>query len=66
MPEFVIDRERIQRLIEDEDAQVVDVLPRPEYEYAHLPGAIHVPLKSFDPSGLDRERPVVVYCNDFL
>lgn len=65
MPEFVVDRERIRELL-DAGAQIVEVLPRAEYEYAHLPGAVHVPLKSFDPSGLDPDRPTVVYCNNFL
>lgn len=58
-------RDEVQRLMAD-GAQVVEVLPRDEYDWAHLPGALHVPLKQFDPSGLDRARPVVVYCNDFL
>lgn len=58
-------RADVQRLM-DEGAEIVEVLPRPEYEWAHLPGAIHNPLKRFDPSLLDPGRPVVVYCNDFL
>lgn len=65
MPEFVVDRDRIRALI-DHGAEVVEVLPRPEYEYAHLPGAVHVPLKSFDPSDLDPRRSTIVYCNNFL
>lgn len=65
MPRSLLDREEVRRLV-DEGARVVDVLPRPEYEYAHLPGAVHVPLEAFDPSPLARDRPVVVYCNDFL
>ena len=50
-------------------AQLVEVLPEPEFAEAHLPGAANVPLKQLDAhttAGLDRERPVVVYCWDSL
>lgn len=49
-------------------AQLVEVLPTAEYEWAHLPGAISLPLKTLDEGmgQLIRSRPVVVYCNDTL
>lgn len=51
-------------------AQVVEVLPRQEYEELHLPGALHLPLKELDAGRagalLDRSRTVVVYCWDGL
>ncbi len=50
-------------------AQLVEVLPRAEYEEQHLPGAIGLPLKELDAdtaSGLDRGRPVIVYCWDSI
>ncbi len=53
----------------DRGAQLVEVLPQDEYEEAHLPGAIHIPLKSLDAettARLDGDRPVVVYCWDYL
>jgi rhodanese-related sulfurtransferase len=62
-----IDRERVQQLVRD-GAQLVDVLPRPEYDDEHLPGAINIPLKELNRESakqLDRERPVIVYCNDY-
>jgi len=40
-----IDRKEVQRLVAERNAQVVEVLPRPEYEQEHLPGAINLPLK---------------------
>jgi len=49
-----------------EGAQLVEVLPSPEYE-EHLPGAIHVPLKKIDSTVrevLDPSRAVIVYCWD--
>jgi rhodanese-related sulfurtransferase len=60
--------DRLQELIAA-DAQLVEVLPEPEYEEAHLPGAINIPLKRLTAetaSALDHERPVVVYCWDSL
>jgi rhodanese-related sulfurtransferase len=58
-----IDRDDVQRLMR-EGAQLVEVLPPPEYEEMHLPEAINIPLKSLDretTAGLDRDRPVIVY-----
>ena len=52
----------------DQGAQLVDVLGEDEFEHDHLPGAINIPLKQLDAttaSRLDRDRPVLVYCNDF-
>jgi rhodanese-related sulfurtransferase len=60
--------EELDRLIL-EGAQIVEVLPEEEYAEAHLPGAVNIPLKRLDATaaqGLDRERPVVVYCWDSL
>ncbi len=58
-----IDRGDVQRLIA-EGAQLVEVLPEPEYEGMHLPGAINIPLKSLNretTAQLERDRPVIVY-----
>lgn len=64
-----IGRDELQRLAVEEAATVAEVLPRAEYEWAHLAGAVHLPLKGWDieqvQARLDRERPVVVYCNDY-
>ncbi len=63
-----IDREEVQRLLADENGQLVEVLPPDEYEDEHLPGAINIPLKTLDPETtrrLVRERPVIVYCHDY-
>ncbi len=64
-----IDRSQLLWLMEFEDAQVVDVLPGREYEEAHLPDAISIPLREFTAESvsiLSREKPVVVYCHDGL
>jgi phage shock protein E len=64
MPKSVT-RDEVRRFIE-EGAQIVEVLPREEYEEEHLPGAINLPLRKIenDRSDLDPNRPVVVYCWD--
>jgi hypothetical protein len=61
-----IDRSRVQELVVA-GAQVVEVLPRDEYEDEHLPGAINIPLKELNPETaqqLARSRAVIVYCYD--
>ncbi len=63
-----IDRDEVKRLLDDEHAQLVEVLPPDEYEDEHLPGAINIPLKLLDAQTaeqLGRERPVIVYCYDY-
>jgi len=62
-----IGREDVQRLLR-ESSQLVEVLPRAEYEEEHLPGAIHLPLRKLDAKSaaklLQRDRPIIVYCFD--
>lgn len=63
-----IDYPQLRRLL-DHGAQLVEVLPAGEYAEMHLPGAVNIPLKTLDAAttaGLDRERPVIVYCWDAL
>jgi rhodanese-related sulfurtransferase len=62
-----IDRDQVQLLVE-RGAQLVEVLPEPEYEDEHLPGAINIPLKTLDAESVrrvDRGQPVIVYCYDY-
>jgi rhodanese-related sulfurtransferase len=61
-------RDGVRRLVQEEGAQLVDVLPRGEYEEEHLPGAINIPLKELDRgtiARLNRDAPVIVYCHDY-
>jgi rhodanese-related sulfurtransferase len=63
-----VDRQEVQRLLAAEQAQLVEVLPRAEYEDEHLPGAINIPLKELNRETarqLRRDRPVIVYCHDY-
>ncbi len=57
-------RDEVIRLIREEAAQLVEVLPPPEYEDEHIEGAMSIPLKGLDRDAkerLDRDRPVIVY-----
>ena len=59
-----IDRTKLLRLIDEEGAQIVDVLPEQEFEETHIPGAVNIPLKRLTAataSVLQRDKPVVVY-----
>jgi rhodanese-related sulfurtransferase len=61
-----IDRDELQRLV-TEGAQLVEVLPKEEYDEEHLPGAISIPLRKIDEEARDRLDPargVIVYCWD--
>jgi rhodanese-related sulfurtransferase len=62
----VVDRAELQRLL-GEGAQLVEVLPRYEYDQEHLPSAISLPLRRIETEAgqaLDPTRPIVVYCWD--
>jgi phage shock protein E len=64
-----VDIDGLRALLDRGDAQLVEVLPAEEYEEEHLPGAINLPLKQLDADTagvLDRERPVIVYCWDYI
>jgi rhodanese-related sulfurtransferase len=61
-------REDVQRLAAT-GGQIVEVLPREQYDELHIKGAVNVPLRELDlrgPRELDPRAPVVTYCNDFL
>jgi rhodanese-related sulfurtransferase len=62
-----IGRDELRQLT-GRQAQLVEVLPAGDYDWAHLPGAVNLPLKELDArtGQLDRSRPVIVYCHDSL
>jgi rhodanese-related sulfurtransferase len=67
MPEL-IDHHELRRLVSEEGAQLVEVLPLKEFTEEHIVGALNIPLKELDeraPLELARGRPVIVYCNDY-
>lgn len=61
-----IERDEVQRLT-GVRGQLVEVLPKEEYEEEHLPGAINLPLRRLEAEArdvLDGGRPIIVYCWD--
>ncbi len=59
-----IGREEVQRLMRQEAAQLVEVLPSQEYLDEHIEGAINLPLKRLNretAGGLNQARPIIVY-----
>lgn len=63
----VIGRLRVREMLQA-GAQLVEVLPRREYDEEHLPGAISIPLRELNraaTSQLDKSRPIIVYCYDY-
>jgi rhodanese-related sulfurtransferase len=64
-----VNASELQRMVDEEGAQVVEVLPQEEYEDEHIAGAVNLHLKKLNPEScerLDRDRPVIVYCHDYL
>ena len=62
-----IDADGVRRLMSEEGALLLEVLPEDEYREEHLPGAMNIPLKALDAkavASIDRLRPIIVYCND--
>lgn len=65
MPEEV-NRYQVRDMLAD-GCQLIEVLPREDYEPIHLPGAINIPLKVFESRFLeqfDKTLPAIVYCAD--
>lgn len=59
-----IDRRELLQLLDEDDVQIVDVLPEREFEETHIPGAVNIPLKRLTAataSALHRDKPVAVY-----
>jgi len=56
----------VTRLLNRDNALLVDISPRGDYEKGHIPGARHVAMEQFDPEHKDlvkvKEMPVVVCC----
>lgn len=64
-----IDRDQVQRMIDENAATVVEVLGKDQYDDFHLPGAVNVPLagdftEAIQAAAPDKHQPVIVYCWD--
>ncbi len=63
MPTSIV-REDVQRLIREEAAHLVEVLPTQEYQDEHIEGATNIPLKRLNretTSHLEKASPIIVY-----
>jgi len=59
-----VTRHEVEKLVQEPDTVLIEVLPTQEYEDEHIAGAINVPLKRLGrgtTSQLDRAKPVIVY-----
>jgi rhodanese-related sulfurtransferase len=64
-----IDRQQLQRMMDEGAVTVVEVLGRDQYDDFHLPGAVNVPLgddfgEAIQAAVPNKHEPVVVYCWD--
>jgi len=63
-----IDRTDVQNMLQQQRAQLLEVLPPRQYHDVHLPGALNIPLQEIDAEAtamLQKDRPVIVYCYDY-
>ena len=63
-----IEIQELKRLMGD-GAQVVEVLPKEEFDEEHIRGAVNIPVKELDAqttASLRKTDPVIVYCWDYL
>jgi len=63
-----ITTEQLRKLMAEGDVQVVEVLPRSDFEREHLPGAVSIPLADMTAravASLDASKPTVAYCYDY-
>jgi phage shock protein E len=67
VPRQIFSAREVQELVAA-GAQLVDVLGEKTFARDHIAGAVNLPLKKLNPTTaavLDRDRPVIVYCNDY-
>jgi rhodanese-related sulfurtransferase len=67
MPSIITSIDDLQKRIEA-GTRLVEVLPAKEFNRAHLPEAINIPLTKLNDrtaAVLDKARPVIVYCYDY-
>jgi hydroxyacylglutathione hydrolase len=60
-----VEVQELERLLEDESVQVVDVREKSERDAGYIPGTLHIPyrlLRAAAGDGLDPKRPIVTIC----
>lgn len=66
-PQRTTDIDSVEELIslaEQQHIQLIDVRPSAEFDYAHLPHALSLPIHELEgkADGLAKDKPVVAYC----
>ena len=64
---ITIDRVEVQRLMTEESAILIEVLPRVDFDAEHITGAISLPIKELNAqttAHFSKDDPVIVYCWD--
>ena len=59
---YEISHDKLVAAMEDGSQAIVDVREPHEFAGGHIPGAVNLPLSSFDPEDLPSGRPVVLIC----
>jgi rhodanese-related sulfurtransferase/DNA-binding transcriptional ArsR family regulator len=56
--------DELKSRLQNEDLVLIDVRPREEYEFAHIPGALSIPVQELEQhlSRLPRDKKIVAYC----
>ena len=57
-----VELEDFARAVHSGEIEVVDVREPHEFASGHVPGAVNMPLSSFDPAKLPNDKPVVLIC----
>ena len=60
-----VDIDELERLLEDESVQVLDVREKSERDEGYIPGTLHIPyrlLRETGADGIDTTKPVVTIC----
>jgi len=52
----------LKALLDQQAVHLIDVREPGEFKAAHIAGARLMPLSRFDPAGLPKDRPLVLYC----
>ena len=56
----VVEHDELLRALNDKSCTIVDV--REPHEFRNIPGALNLPLSTFDPSNIAKGMPVVLIC----